>query len=294
MKKDITELFIYIDDFCKQYESFLARQTLPSRRKPTRIPGLVISEIMTIILLFHQSPAKNFKYFYTSYLQLYQYEFPNLPTYNRFIELQQRCLGHFHALLAILCAVEKHTGLGYVDATCISVCHIKRSSRHKVFKGLAAKSKSTMGWFFGFKLHLIINEKGGLLSAHLTPGNVDDRAPLRLMTTKLVGLLFGDKGYVGQKLFRDLYERGLKLVTGIKKKMQNKLMPLHEKILLRKRSIIETTNSVIKKDFQISHTRHRSFINGFIHIFSTLVAYALKSKKPAINLHNLIPNGFVA
>ena len=147
-----------------------------------------------------------------------------------------------------------------------------------------------MGWLFGFKLHLIINEKGELLNALLSPGNVDDRKPVRKMTTNLVGLLFGDKGYIDQNLFRELHENGLKLVTGIKKNMQNKLMLLQEKILLRKRSIIETVNGVLKEDFQLSHTRHRSFINGFIHIFSTLVAYVFKSNKPAIKLHNLFPN----
>jgi hypothetical protein len=290
MKKDITECFTFVDDFCQQYDVHFQALILPSKRKTTRIPGLAISEIMTIVLLFHNSPAKNFKYFYKSYLQLYKSEFPKLPEYNRFIELQQRCLGHFHALLMVLCAMTKHTGLGYVDSTPIPVCHIKREYRHKVFKGLASKSKSTMGWFFGFKLHLMINEKGELLNAMLTPGNVDDRTPVRHMTSKLMGLLFGDKGYIDQVLFCDLFERGLKLITGIKKTMKNKLMPLHEKILLRKRSVIETVNGVLKTDFQISHTRHRSFINGFIHIFSTIVAYALKSNKPAIKLHNLIPN----
>ena len=233
---------------------------------------------------------QNFKYFYTSYLQQYQSEFPKLPSYSRFVALQQRCLGHFHALLTILCAVAKQTGINYVDSTYIPVCHSKRIYKHKVFKGLAALGKSSMGWFFGLKLHLIINEKGELLSAHLTPGNTDDRKPLRQMSDKLTGLLFGDKGYISQSLFNDLYARGLKLVTGIKAKMQNKLLPLQEKILLRKRSIIETVNGVLKTDFQIVHTRHRSFINGFIHIFSTLIAYALKSNKPAIKFNNLIQN----
>ena len=147
-----------------------------------------------------------------------------------------------------------------------------------------------MGWFFGFKLHLVINEKGGLLAAHLTPGNVDNRAAVRPMTKKLTGLLFRDKGYIDKKLFQDLYERALKLVTGIKTRMKNKLMRLLERKLLRKRSIIETVNSVIKKDFQISHSRHRSFINSFMHIFSTLVAYSIKSKKPSIKFSELIPN----
>jgi hypothetical protein len=110
------------------------------------------------------------------------------------------------------------------------------------------------------------------------------------MSDRLTGLIFGDKGYISQSLFRDLHTKGLKLVTGLKAKMQNKLMSLQEKVLLRKRSIIETVNSVLKKDFQIAHTRHRSFINGFIHIFSTLTAYALKANKPAIKFNNLIPS----
>jgi len=290
MKKDITELFMWVDDFCQQYDAWLVSHTLPPTRQLTRTPGLQTSEIMTIVLLFHQSPAKNFKFFYTSYLQLYKSEFPNLPSYNRFVELQQRCLGHFYAFLTILCSLAQQTGLAYMDSTCLPVCHAKRASRNKVFKGQAALGKSTMGWFYGFKLHLIITEKGELLQAILTPGNVDDRKPVRDMTRKLMGLIFADKGYIDQKLFQDLYQRGLKLVTGIKANMKNKLLPLREKILLRKRSIIETVNSVIKKDFQICHTRHRSPINAFIHIFSTLVAYAIRSKKPMIKFHNLIPN----
>lgn len=290
MKKDITELFVFLDDFCKQYEQYLNAHILPKNKQPTRTPGIETSEVMTIILLFQQSPTKNFKYFYTSYLQQYTSEFPTLPSYNRFIELQQRCLGHFYAMLIILCAMAKRTGIGYIDSTPIPVCHNKRIYRHAVFKGLAERGQSTMGWFFGFKLHLVINQKGELLNALLTPGNVDDRKPVRKMTAQLTGLLFGDKGYVDKNLFNDLYQGGLKLVTGIKKNMQNKLMHSQEKILLRKRSIIETVNGVLKEDFQISHTRHRSFFNGFIHIFSTLVAYAMKSKKPSIKFNHLIPN----
>lgn len=290
MKKDITEIYVMVDDFYKHYEQHLNAQILPSRKRPTRTPCLSISEIMAIILLFHRSPSKNFKYFYMSYLQQYTAEFPQLPSYNRFVELQQRCLGHFYALLMILCAMAKHTGFSYVDSTCIPVCHNKRTSRHKVFKNLASLGKSSMGWFFGFKLHLIINEKGELLNVFLSPGNVDDRKPIRNITKHIIGLLFGDKGYIDHKLFTDLLQRKLKLITGIKANMKNKLMSLEEKILLRKRSIIETVNSVLKKDFQISHTRHRSFVNGFIHIFSTLVAYVFRSKKPAIKFNNLIPN----
>lgn len=290
MKKDITELFVFVSDFCQEYTTYLYSRMLPAKRKPTRTPETTICEVMTIILLFQQSPIRNFKHFYLTYLQLYKPEFPKLPSYNRFIELQQRCLGHFHALLMILCALAERTGISYVDATPIPVCHNKRIYGHKVFKGFAARGKSTMGFFFGFKLHLLINEKGELLNVRLTPGNVDDRKPVRELTSKLTGLLFGDKGYIDKALFHDLYEKGLKLITGIKKNMQNKLLLLREKILLRKRAIIETVNGVLKENFQLCHTRHRSVINGILHIFSTLVAYAIKTKKPAIKLQSLIPN----
>lgn len=292
MKKDITELFTYVDDFCTQYEHHIKAQQITNKvnRKPTRIPCISKSEIMTIIILFQQSPCTNFKYFYKSYLTLYKAEFPTLPSYNRFIELQQRTLSYFYAFIMIVCKIQKQTGIAFIDSTRIPVCHNKRTSRHKVFKGLAKLGKSTMGWFFGFKLHLVITEKGDLLAIDLTPGNTDDRKPVRKMVSSLTGLLFGDKGYIDQKLFHDLHQEGLKLITGIKKKMKNKLMTIKEKTLLRKRSIIETVNGVLKEGFNMVHTRHRSPINGFIHIFSTLIAYTLKTKKPAIKWKDLIPN----
>jgi hypothetical protein len=180
--------------FANNMKNIKKHTLLVIKKKATRIPSLHASEIITIILLFHYSPAKNFKYFYTSYLQNYRSELPNLVSYNRFIELQQRYFTHFCWFLKMIfdMNINNQTGINYIDATCIPVCHNKRTSRHKVFKGFAALGKSSMGWFFGIKLHLIINEKGDLLRAQLTPGNVDDRKPVRQMTSRLFGLaLFG-------------------------------------------------------------------------------------------------------
>ena len=174
------------------------------------------------------------------------------------------------------------TGISYIDATSIAVCHPKRISRNKVFAGIAKLSKSTYGWFFGFKLHLVINEKGEIQGVTLTKGNVDDRKPVPSLTKKLTGLLFGDKGYIKKDLFLELFDRGLKLVTKVKKGMKNMLMSLNEKILLRKRSIVETVFDNLKNKFEIEHTRHRSPVNCLIHILFTLVAYSLKPKKPSI------------
>jgi hypothetical protein len=225
-----------------------------------------------------------------SYLQLYQAEFKNLVSYNRFIELKPRILCYLVLLIEWYCYQAEATGLSYIDSTPLAVCHPKRISRNKVFAGIAALGKTTKWWFLGLKLHLLINENGEIQGLKLTKGNVDDRVPVLGITQHISGLLFGDKGYIKQELFDELYTKGLKLVTGLKKGMKNKLMPLMEKILLRKRSIIETVFSVLKYSFELEHTRHRSIWNAFVHILSTLVAYSMKTVKPSIKKNMLIPN----
>ncbi len=176
------------------------------------------------------------------------------------------------------------TGIAFVDSTAIAVCHNRRIRRHKVFKGLAARGKSTMGWFYGFKLHLIVNEQGELLAVHLTPGNVDDRKPLSEMTKELFGKLFGDKGYLSQALFEKLFERGLELITSLRKNMKGQLMRLADRLLLRKRFIIETITDQLKNISQIEHTRHRSPTNFAVNLIAGLIAYTHQPKKPSISL----------
>jgi hypothetical protein len=283
MKKDTTKLFCDVDDFTQAVKKELRSHQLSHGKsdcEPTRKPGLDESEIMTIILLFQESPCRNFKFFYHSYLQLYKGEFPGMPSYQRFIALMPRVL---HLLTILLCCLfTKSKGISYIDATSLAVCHPKRGSRNKVFRGLAKVGKTTKGFFFGFKLHTIINEKGDLIRIQLTPGNVDDRKVVPELAQTLTGLLFGDKGYISKELFLKLYRTGLKLVTGIKKNMQNKLMIWKEKILLRKRGIIETVFDYLKNKLQLEHTRHRSPFNMLVHVISTLIVYQLKSSKPSI------------
>jgi hypothetical protein len=166
----------------------------------------------------------------------------------------------------------------------MKACHIKREKQHRVFQGLAKKGKSSIGWFFGFKLHLIINDRGELMAFKLTAGNVDDRKPVPDLVQYLIGKLFGDKGYISQELFEKLYSQGLQLITRVKSNMKNKLMPLIDKILLRKRALIETVNDQLKNISQIEHTRHRSIWNFMVNILGALAAYALQPKKPSLNL----------
>ena len=199
MKKDITELFVFIDDFTSAADLHFKKcliATSDKLNKPTRTTQIISAEILTIILLYHQSPCKNFKYFYLSYLQLYKSEFPNLVSYEQFVILKPRIIMNLALLLDWLISCSKQTGISFVDATSINICHAKRISSNKVFRGFAKLSKTTKGWFFGFKLHIVINDIGEFQGVQLTKGNVDDRTPVPYLVQNLQGLLFGDKGYI--------------------------------------------------------------------------------------------------
>ncbi len=144
-----------------------------------------------------------------------------------------------------------------------------------------------MGWFYGFKLHLIINDKGEILDFILTPGNVDDREPLKNMDLhkRIFDKLFGDKGYISKNLFEQLFVDGVHLITKLRKNMKNALLLLHDRIMLRKRALIESVNDELKNICQIEHTRHRSFDNFIINLLSALAAYSFFDKKPSININ---------
>ena len=281
MHKDITEIFCFIYDIAKLYEENEKKSLLPSNRQRRRDGSMSLGELLTIMIIFHTSYARNFKYFYKSYIEhFYRQDFPNAVSYNRFVELISRLFVPLNILLHLLFGEE--TGIYFIDSTTIKACHNKRRYRNKVFAGLAKASKSSMGYFYGFKLHAIINHKGEFMALKMTKGNVDDRTPVPELSKGLTGVMAADKGYIKQNLFIELYEQGLKMIHGIKKNMKNKLMDLNEKILLRKRSIVETVFDYLKNKMDIEHTRHRSAINAFVHIVSTLVAYSLKKHKPSI------------
>lgn len=280
----LLELFCDVDDFCQTFEPEWRRHLLESqhiRRK--RAAQLTTSEIMTIMIHFHQSHYRDFKTYYTEHVRVYlRREFPRLVSYHRFVELMPR------VLIPLLAYFQQGkgicTGISFVDATSLAVCHNRRIARHKVFAGLAQRGKTTMGWFYGFKLHLVVNERGEILAFYLTPGNVDDRQPIPHLTQDLFGKLFADKGYLSHKLFLALWERGLQLITGVRKNMPNRLVDLTDKLLLRQRSIIETIHDQLKNISQIEHSRHRSPTNFLVNLVAGLVAYSRQPKKPSLNL----------
>lgn len=290
-------LFYEIDNFCKAFyrfwRRFLLKQGLAKRFKPC---GLCLSEIMTLLVNFHTSGFRTFKDYYIKYVCLHlKKEFPGLVSYNRFIELMP---GALVAIIVFLkrCRFGKNTGISFIDSTALKVCHNRRIYRHKTFKHIAQRGKTSMGWFYGFKLHLIVNEKGELLSTVLTSGNVDDRRQslMKTLTKNIVGKLFGDRGYIGKPLFKFLWQRGIQLITKLKTNMADKLMPLMDKLLLRKRALIETINDELKNMCQIEHTRHRSPVNFMVNLFSGLVAYTFFPKKPSLRYPELYQLDFTA
>ena len=285
----LVETFSDVDDFCKQFEPVWERFQLKSGlRQRKRKGNLSLSEIMTIMIHFHQSGYRPFKWYYVHHVKKHlSEEFPDLVSYSRFTRLMARA---FIPLVFYLISKKGDcTGISFVDSTPIRVCKNKRIKAHKVFKELAALGKSTMGWFYGFKLHLLVNEHGEILSFQLTPGNIDDRKPLSFLFEGLFGKVFADKGYISKDLFEEFFREDIQLITGIRKNMKNRLMPLMDKVLLRKRSIIETINDQLKNISQIEHSRHRSFNNFLVNLISGLIAYALQPKKPSLNMQNMLP-----
>ncbi len=278
----ITEIFYFTDEFCSEFQKSIQGHLIGNKAK--KKPIMSQSEVISILIIFHGMQSKNIKHFYLNFVQKHlTHLFPNTVSYNRFVELSQQVILPMTMFLKMQCLGEC-TGITYVDSTPIRVCDKKRIKRNKVFKDIATVVKSTMCWFFCFKLHLIVNEKGDILNFVITQGNVDDREPLNDQTflSKVKGKLYGDKGYISAKLTQILFVDGVQLITGIRNKMKNCLLELKDKILLRKRSIIETINDELKTIFQVEHSRHRSFENFISNLISGLIAYSFFPKKPAI------------
>ncbi len=281
---DTIAIFCAIDDFCKAFEPRWEQRLLELPLKRRRRQGeLYLSEIMVIVVGFHLPGYRTFKRYYLDEVLRHQRSyFPRLVSYNRFVELLQGSLGPLCCLLTS--RFGQWSGISLIDSTKISVCHNRRIGSHKVMAEFAAQGKTSVGWFYGFKLHLVINDQGKLLGVKITAGNVDDRDPVPELTRSLFGKLFGDRGYLSQSLFEQLWEQDVQLVTKVRKNMKNKLLSLFDKILLHKRPIIETVNDQLKGISQIEHSRHRSPFNFFVNLMAELVAYTFREKKSSLNI----------
>jgi transposase len=288
--ESLLELFVHVDDFCQSFlpifEQHLLTSGITQRRRER---SLSISEVMTILIHFHQSHYRNFKAYYCEHVQPHlRSEFPALVSYTRFVEFMPSALLPLCAYFQQTCLGDC-TGVSFIDSTSLDVCLNQRIASHKVFAGLAERGKTSTGWFFGFKLHLVINGRGELLSVYLTPGNVDDRNPVPRLLRKLFGRVFGDKGYISQPLREFLRQTfGVQLVTKLRSNAKNLLpMPLMDRILLRKRAIIESVIDQLKNISQIEYSRHRSFTNFLVNLICGLIAYAHQPKKPSLGRETL-------
>lgn len=283
----ITTIFYHADEFCKDYVKKINPHLISVRKKCRRRKcRLSLSEITTICIYFHFSGYKNFKAYYENCVcRELQCCFPSLVSYNRFLELRNKhsfCI----AIFAMLMSTGKCTGISFVDSFPLKVCHNKRIYSHKTFKGIAKRGVSSMGWFFGFKIHVIINHLGEIISFCLTPGNIHDanQKVMKALSEKLWGKLFGDKGYIGANLFKMLWSGGVELITKMRKNMKKLIMKPKDKAILDKRNIIESVGNILKNSLSIEHTRHRSVAGFLSHVCSALVAYVFREKKPSINL----------
>lgn len=280
-EQKLIEIFICADDFEKAWNHLFLPARSGQRR---RTPGLALSEMMTILIFYHHSGYKCFEYYYERcVLKDLRDHFPQAPSYSRFVQLIPRCLTLMYWMGRVRGLLAQTTGVYFIDSKKLPVCDNRRIHAHKVFKGIAQRGKSSTGWFFGMKIHLIINNVGEIVNFALTAANVMDNAKnvLDKLFEFIQGKCFGDKGYL-TKHFEEFYQKGVHIITRIRKNMKNKPMDWFDKMMSFKRGIIESVNDILMTVFDIDHTRHRSPSNAATHIFGAILAYSFYDQKPAV------------
>lgn len=277
----LIEIFIACDDFCNALTSWQTQQRKTVRARSGQLSD---SEMLAITIFYHYSGAKCFEYYYHDYVeQQMAHYFPQLISYERFVARIPRLLPGLFVLLKWQCSQARRTGFYIADSKPLAVCDNYRIKSNKVFADIARRGKSSMGWFYGFKAHLVINQYGEMVNFVLTSGNVADNNSLVLseLLAGLQGQCFGDRGYL-TTLFARFYEQGLQIVTKLRRKMKNSLMVLGDKLNLRKRGLIESVNDLLTSVFDVDHTRHRSPFNAIVNVLSGLIAYNFYDCKPSI------------
>lgn len=277
----LLQLFCIVDTLVR--EVLFHTSSLPESGNTLGRPhNLSISEAVTISLYRFLFPWTDFKHYYGFVQNYHTKEFPNAPHYDNMLSYQKQLLPFFTKLLGILIAINrsafknKKVRIMCVDGSPLPVCVNKRIFHHKVMKQVSARGKSTMGWFYGMKLHILVDERGNLLGVTITPGNVDERTQVK----KLVGditnsLLIADAGYVKELLKQELFEKnGIQFVTGVKRTMK-KLMSCEQHSVLRARQLVETVIGSVKHRLGMTFRLHRSIAGYQVHFVLTLIAYTL-------------------
>lgn len=245
---------------------------------PTKTRNLSLAELVTLVLFKQFTGHKTWKAFYRYIKTYHSQDFPQLPEYQNFVGAMNALSPYAMIMTTAFCSFfrkqTKTQELKIADSTKLAVCNIKREFSHKVCKGLARKSKSTMGWFYGFKLHIVCNQLMQILECTILTATVDDRAALELIWAHIFGLIVADAGYLGKNRADKARAHGKILFTAVKANMK-KLMTDWQHDLLKARQIIETVFSVLKLRLGIETSLPRSPLGYFAHYAWCLAAYQL-------------------
>jgi hypothetical protein len=290
----LVEIYYEVDEFNKRFAEKILQFYKLSGYTPLRKMGrMTMSEVMTILIYYHYSHYKNFKSYYNEHLsKVLQKDFPSLVGYDRFVTLIPLALLPMMMFHIYRCSRSLRTGIYYIDSTRLEVCHPKRAHQNKVFKGIANWGKTSVGWFYGIKLHLIINNLGEVVHTCFTQASTSDSnsSVLFKLLNDLDGWVFGDRGYLlnEERLAFAQYDGKIDFFAKPRKNMKQKnkqFMPQLAKDFAKKRPIIETIIGINKEVFNLEHTRHRSVHNAYVHTFSALCAYSFYLKKPKVKLN---------
>lgn len=273
-------IYYFVDEFIKgivhnlQFALSKPHNNMPPRKKH----NLSISELVTLGIFRYFTNITNWKAYHKHLYSFFRVDFPNLPDYSNFLTAMNKLSWLALLLLQHFCSFFKkitHQELPkFVDSSKLEVCHIKREFTHKVCKDIARKSKSTMGWFYGFKLHIICNKLMQILSFRISPANLDDRKGLDRIWNDIFGMIIADAGYIGADWQKKACYLGKLLLTGVKANMK-KLLTFVQFELLKMRQCVETVFSVLKLRMGMQTTLPRSPLGYFAHYIWCLTAYQL-------------------
>lgn len=273
--KNLIEIYCYVDNFIKRIQE-----------KNVNIgrPGVLnISSYITLSIFKNMYGIKTNKQLYEFTKQYLQKDFPKLPSYQQFNDGISRYWRYSIALLYCMTRSIRANGhdVHFVDSTALPVCKILREKYAKLFKGIAKKSKSTMGWFYGFKLHLIINQNMEIEAIKFSDANTHDLTVLDGdFIDQIKGFLVGDKGYLSKKKSQILSTQGILLFTKQRKNAQTKLPATRQQLrFIRQRLKIEATFHLLKNNFSLVSSFARSIQSYFANVCTSLLAYSISKAK---------------
>jgi hypothetical protein len=261
---DTTLVFCVIDDLCKYL--FVEPHTAGRHR------GLSVSEVITICLIRDHFKIEDLKHLYRLLDQKYRYDFPGLPSYANFVATVNSSSWQMLTLVKVLVAINNQSAVTVkiVDSTPLPVCHNMRIYKHKTMKKYATRSKSTMGWFYGLKLHLLIDLQRNILNIQFTTAKASERAVLKaFFMTISNSIVVADAGYISKALEKLAVESGSIFLTSMRKNMKKLTTPAHI-ALLNLRGRVEGIFSLLKARLGLISSLPRSVGGYFAHCIRVL------------------------